>query len=228
MSTLPRLSSRYHDRIELVFRNPANVMEYRVSAHKTLNGAFTGAVPLFSFPVGTHFRSPFIVKKGWGIINESMRGLSRVTFNLNDYQPLNPNIPSDHEVSYLRVEDMVGGVWDSPTAVLVVPPPSFYGTNSPSLTLSGIAPGISAVPGDPPPSNAIMIAMPRTLKTAEIHNLLPLGGSNLLISFGENMAMAAIPANKTSTSYGPVNFVALASADGTAIPFSIFCSLDRF
>lgn len=228
MSTIPRLTTRYHNRIELTYRNPAGVTQYRVSGHKTLNGAQAGSADMFTFNAGTQFRSPHIVGKGWGLYDECQRGLSRAFFSLDDYTAGNPNLPSSGDTAYLRFEDEFAGAWQAKTPILVVPPAPFFGTNSPSLTLSGTAPAISAVAGEAPPPTSMFIALPRTASSIEVHSLEAVGGGQLMVSFGEGISMAPILPVQSITSYGPTNFIALASGDAGTIDFTIVCSMDRF
>jgi len=226
MSTLPRLISRYDHRTEMVFRNPPGITRYRFSGHRTLDGAFAGTVNMFTVNCGTSFRSPTIVKNKWGLIDESMRGLTRVLFDQNDYSSLSPNLPTDEFALYLRIEDEVGGIFQPPSPIYVIPPASFFFAENQTVTLAGNAPGITALPGEPHPGTAMVIVLPRTAPSISVINLNPIGSANLLVSFDKGLGMVPIlPTDKVRTFEDAVNYIALASGDGNLAPFSLLCTM---
>jgi len=229
MSTLPRLISRYSNRVEFVFRDLAGVTRYRISGHKTLNGAYAGTVNMFTVNAGTSFRSPTITANGWGLIDECSRGLTRVMFSPDDYSGLSANLPTDNFALYLRVEDEVGGVWQPPSPIYVLPPESFFTTKSQTVTLAGNAPGITAIAGEPPPSTSLFVALPKTASVVEANNLNAGGGANLMVCFNEGMGMAPIiPSSESTTFDDAVRMIILASSSGVVTPFALFCSMDKF
>lgn len=195
MSTLPRTISRNPNRIELTFRSPSVVTRHRVSGHKSLDGAFAGTVNMFTVDAKTSFRSPTVIKKGWGIIDETFRGLTKVLFDPNDYSPLSINLPTDKHALFLRFEDEVGGAWEPYSSIYIIPPVS-KGIPNALIPISGTAPGgLGAVAGEAAPPGAMSFGVHQYAMLSNISNFD--GTDNLLVSFQEGMPMIPVAPGST-------------------------------
>jgi len=200
-----------------------------------VNGVVPAAAPnlLFAVPSGTMFRSPGVVRRGWGRVDESNRGLTRIMFDMMDYHaPAAVNVPHDQQIAFLIVRPFstASGALLAPDRVYVVPPPDFYSSPSPALTLSGSAPntGVGTVAGDilaqvgttGGPPGAMHIVLPRFTLHAMIQNLDPALGNNLLVSFDVGNTCSAVPGQEKHDGVPPSIKNVLLEGQGAVVPFT--------
>lgn len=220
----PVFERRATNLITLRVPHDPNVRRLRISGHKTLMGAFTAPVAMFTADVGLHFRSPSIVRRGVERLpdNATLRHATVLSFDPDDYQPLNVNLPFDHDILYVVLEGQDhGGAWlPTKSPILILPPAIFFGSGKGLLSVSGIAPNISATAGAVPPAASLGFALPRAARIGEVINLT--SGEILLISTGKGMPMAGVPYGESMGRFGSESEVYVASASANTINFSIF------
>lgn len=190
MTTLPfdtrvEIMGRVPHMLELLIRNTdPKVSAYRVYGHRTLTDAYgdptgslvggAGSVPFIPY-IGreTSYRSNLIQKRRLGGLysNADLRNMSRIFLDLDDFESI-PELPSDEEILFLRVQEFAPGgfrtILAGPDAgqpllgaITVCPPPSYYGSSRAFLTLAGIAPAATgATAGNLPPRNESGLAPP--------------------------------------------------------------------
>ena len=185
MPTTPRLTQRYERQVELVFRDQADVAAYQVQAANTLDLAFAGATSMFTLARGATLRSPTIQRRRLGLSEPQNRGLSRAFYDPEDYWAPAGQLPHDAAASYLNVrERSAAGVLRPAGPILIVPPPGFFVTTRPSLTIAGTAPNVAASATGNPPDGALRFVLPRFADSTTIANR---GGATLFVSFNPGL-----------------------------------------
>lgn len=228
----------------------AGISSYTILVAKLLNDAYayTGAVTngvtavaaadvLFNVPTGTSFRSPGIRQRRLGRTDESQRGLTRIVFDIMDYfGPGNPNTPHDNNIAFFLVRpfSVASGALLEPTAIYVVPPPDFFCSPSPVVTLTGTAPntGMGTVGGDilaqvnvttNLPPGAMNIVLPRMTHHVALRNLEigPGPGPELLFSFDVGNTSSTLPADEFYDATLPSAKYVLLEGQGATVGFSL-------
>jgi len=223
MATIPRILGRYPNRVDLSLRNDPNILEYKIIANKTLSGASGGTVELFRVLRDRHYRSPSLVRKKLAMIDGSKRGLTMISFDINDFASSDINIPADDEPIYLQVQGyyIASGAFGTTSPIIYIPTSDVFNSIGKSLSISDSAPGITATIGSPPPAGSLAMTFPVGSQSLEILNLDAINA--LLVSYGANQPMLSIPAMGTVRAY-PVDEIYLASANAAAVGFSISAS----
>jgi hypothetical protein len=230
MNTVPSLITRATNHVDLMIKQDVNVLRYRVRGHRTLNGAQFGSVAMFVADSGRHYRSVTLRQKGIGVVEDSKRDMTRITFDPADFQATSPSLPSDGEVLFLRVEEfsVATGGYLPPGQILIVPPAETFGVQDSTITVAGIAPGglLGAIPGSKPPPESLSFGLPLYSTSATISNLD--ANNNLLISFNEGMPMVVVkPNDEIVIPDGSVVEVFVASQAVNAVEFSMFFTLTK-
>jgi hypothetical protein len=179
-------------------------------------GGVAAANLLFTIPKGTSFRSPGIVRRGWGRVDESNRGMTRIKFDLMDYfGPAAPNVPHDDNVGYfiVRPYSPVSASLLEPDRIFVVPSPGFFNSPTPALTITGTAPntGVGTAVGDllskvgttGVPPGAMHIVFPKMAANIMLRNLD--GLSHLLYAFSVGSSCAALPPSTNLDATGQIS-----------------------
>lgn len=226
--------------MDLMFRVDPSISQYQLLIARTLNDAYdwqgtglngvTGVNVPFTFPVniprGAIYRSPLIVQRGLGLLDESTRGQTRVILDLSQYYgPANPSVPADYELTFMRVREfnVATGAFGPPGPIHIIVPPQFFSSIPAGVTLAGTAPNTGIAAGNPPSDNAMWISLPRYCATS---NLVNRDDSNdLLVSWAYGQTSAAVEANQslglTSVSYKNVLLEAVGGTANWTAVFSI-------
>jgi len=186
MATVPRLTERYDRRVELVVPNNPMVSAFRFGAANTLDLAFAGTTVMFDLPNQGTYRSRYIRRKQWGLTQYHNRGISRALYDPEDFWPLAPaTMPHDKDISFLRVRQVNNaGVVSPEGPIFVVPPPGFFSTARPVLTLAGTAPQVAPTAAGLPPVGSMHAYLPRYFDYATIINN---GAASIWVSFNEGL-----------------------------------------
>jgi len=229
VSATSSLLTRSVHLVDLMIKKDPNILRYRVRGHCTLDGAFFGAVEMFTVQKGSHYRSHTLLVNKTGVVEDSKRGMTRITFDPDDFGPTSPSLPKDHDVLFLRVEDysIALGGYLPPGQILIIPPPEFFGVQDSTITVAGTAPGgVGATQGANPPPGAMTFGLPLYSTSANITNLD--STNNLLVSFNEGLPMVAIaPKSSVLISDGSVVEVYVASSVANPVEFSMFFTLTK-
>lgn len=220
------LIERAKNLMDLMVYNRPQVSGFRLWGHKNLDDAYgnpsdgkvggTGAVFIAEAPAGSLFRSPSIVRRRQGRVDESMRGQTRFILDLEDFVgDVATGLPSDVEALYVRVQErpvttgafnVVGaGLVNAAAPILgpiyVVPSAGFFGTRTPALGLQGKAPAntgctaglVPVLNADGQAANPMHVILPRQTSYLRI----VAGAQAMLVSFGLGDPMQKLAANAT-------------------------------
>lgn len=178
----------------LVFKNREDVTAYIVSAANTLDAAFTAPTVLFTVPRDGFYRSPSL-RKLIRVFPTSTRGLTVAILNFEDFWLPATNLPHDSDVAFLSVQEVNAAGHTRPAGpILIVPPPTFFATHRPSLTVAGTAPNLASSSTGLPPPGALHFFLPRHARTASFRNN---SGTALHVAFAAGQVEYVIPANST-------------------------------
>ena len=195
----PRLVERHPGIVDLAIRNRDGIFGYRVKGAVDLNTAYSGGSSMITVSRSQTFISRTLRQKKIGVVPESNRGLTRITYDPADFA--SATIPGDSDIAFLTVEEEVGGgTFLAEGPVLVVPPPGFFSAGRRNLILNGSAPDVAALANNLPPQTAMRIVFPRYVDTLVIYA----DGTNAIrVSFGQGLQEISIPAGQ-SMSFGEV------------------------
>ncbi len=240
---------RHPGLVDVMLRDKPDVAGYRLYAHATLDGCYgnpdafgggdsgvggTGPDVFLTVNRSATVSSPSVIRRGWGAIGESRRGMARAYFSLDDYTTPGNNIPSDSDQAYIRVQEnarstgwrVVLGATNNDAPVLgpiyILPVPGFMSTNLPTMTFAGTAPANTQsaallvpklnVASDFP--NPMVIVLPRACDELTLKNLEAAAGTSMLVSLGLGMPMIEVAAQDSFVvSDGGIKTIVLASAD---------------
>lgn len=223
----PTLLGRFTGLIDIQVRtDDPDVVRYRVSGHKALMGAFAGATTIFEVEARSHYRSPTVVRRGQAMGYGGTRNTTRMSFNMNDFQPISPlTLPTDDCTLHLRLEEYSRslGAYMPPGPILVVPNAVFFGLPNASYPLSGTAPAISATAGDVPPPGSLAILPPRGVTVDTVSNAD--AADTLLFSFGEGMPMAICAPSQGLQGPQSTSIIYAASANANTVDFTMILNL---
>jgi hypothetical protein len=221
MTTTPRLIEHSVNFIDLALRNRAGVQAYRIGAANTLDTAFAGTTAMFTVRKGRSFRSITLRRNNRGRTQESQRGLTRVMYDPEDYA--GGVIPHDNKATYLRVEEQnAAGVFLPEGPILIVPPPGFFNTGRPSLTVRGTAPAVAPSADETPPVGALHFVLPRFSDHVTIHNE---GGVPLMVAFDDGLPEISIPTGAPQGLFDGTYSEVYVRGDGGAPAFSMYFSI---
>lgn len=226
--------------MDLMIRVDPSVSSYQLLFARTINDAYdwqgtslngvTATNVPFTYPVnisrGATYRSDFIVKRGLGRLDESIRGQTRIILDMSQYYgPANPSVPADYELMFVRVREfnVATGAFGLPGPIHIIVPPQFFSSIPAGITLAGTAPNTGSGAGQIPSDNALWISLPRYCATSNLVNRD--NNNDLLVSWAYGQTSAAVEANQalglTSVSYKNVLLEAVGgNANWTAV-FSI-------
>lgn len=216
----PRLTERYLRQVELVLPADPGLRAYRIGASNTLDGAFAGATTMFDVPSGGTFRSPGIVARRLGYTQYHNRGLTRVMFDPEDYWAPAGTLPHDADTSFLRVIPISANGTAQPAGpILIVPPPAFFTSPRPSLSVWGEAPNVTSLSTGFPPPGAMHIVLPRFTDNARVRNTDT--ADELLVSFGAGQSSVTVPFGQVETFYDAVASELFLHSDGGDASFEL-------
>lgn len=223
MPTYPRLTNRYEGSVELVIHSNPDVRSYQFGAANTLDTAFAGVTAMFDVPRDGTYRSRGLKQRGLGTSLYTSRGLTVAMYNPEEFWTGGGTLPHDFETAYVRItETSAAGVVRPAGPILIVPPPGFFTTTRPSLTVSGTAPNVAASTTGNPPAGAMHFVLPRFADSTTITND---SGNPLLVSFGAGMPeFQVLDGQTTLLPDGAVSELYLRGSGGTAA-FTIFFAI---
>lgn len=221
MASFPRILQRTKNFVDMSFRNSPDIRAYRVAGAITLDAAFAGTSAMFTVKKGRHYRSPSIVSRRLARVQESMRGLTRATFDPQDF--VSATLPPDSDMLFLTVqEETPSGGTRPPGSILIVPAAPFFTSHRPSLTVSGTAPDVSGATNLQPPSGSMHFALPRYADSANITNS---GSNDIYVAFSDAQPEIVIPAGENRLlADGVINEVFIRGDGGTS-DFSMYFAL---
>lgn len=224
MPTVPRLTTHTPGFVELVFRNSADVVAYRLSAANTLDLAFTAPTAMVTVPRGATYKSRSLRQKRVGTSIYMNRGLTFVQYDPEDFWVAGGNLPHDAATTYLVVEEQnAAGTFRPEGPILIIPPPGFFSTTRPALVVAGSAPNVAASATGVPPDGALRFVLPRFADSTTITNSD--GANSIYIAFGPDSAEMEIPFGKTILlPDGAVSEVFI-RGEGGAVDFTIFFAI---
>lgn len=240
MRSVLNMIDRGPNYMDLMIRVDPSVSQYQLLIARTINDAYdwqavglngvVGTNAAFVYPVNIQraatYRSPFIVQRGLGLLDESVRGQTRIILDLSQwYGPANPSVPADYELTFVRVREynVATAAFGPPGPIHIIPPPQFFSSIPAGITLAGTAPNTGIAAGNIPSDNALWISLPRYCATS---NLLNRDNSNdLLVSWDYGQTSGAVEPNGalglTSVSYKNVLLEAVGGTANWTAFFSI-------
>lgn len=223
MQTTPRLTYRFAHSVELIVQNNPDVSAYRFSAANSLNTAFAGATPMFTLERGSSYRSISIRRKRLGTSIYTLRGITTAMYDPEDFWVPAGTLPHDFEASYLRLSERnSAGVFRPDGPILIIPPPAFFTTTRPNLTVSGTAPNVAATTTGIPPTGAMSFVLPRYADTVTIGNR---GGASLFVSFHEGLPEFEVLTGETNLVPDSGVSTVFIRGDGADVDFTIYFSV---
>ena len=227
MTTIPRLLDRYQNRIEMCIRDPGpDVSAFQFGIADTLDNAFAAPNSVFTVKRNGWYRSQSIIRRGWGLSGGSERGLTRVYFDVEDFWQAGGTYPHDGNQFYLRIAEVnAAGVARPWGPIVPIPPPMFYDTPRPTMSLSGTAPSVAGLPTGLPPVGDLAIALPRFSTNIRVRNAEPGGGNTLYFSFDDGQPEMSMGPGESDIFYdSSVTDILVRGGGGTAA-FEIRCAL---
>jgi hypothetical protein len=222
-NSTPRLSSRSAGLVDLLFFNSPDIQSWTVGSSLTLNSAFAGVTDLFTVQRGQTYRSPSIVRKGWGTTQTSNRGLTRATYDPEDFWAVG-STSHDDQTSYVRCRALgADGVLRPAGPILIVPPRVFFTNTRPKLTVAGTAPNVAGGSDTFPPAGSMHFVLPKFSDSMVITNAD--AGVDIYMAFGAGESEIMIPRGRTvHLADAAVSEVFIRGQGGTAT-FSIYFAI---
>lgn len=218
MSTTPRLVHRSTRQVEFVFRNKTGVAAWSVQAANTLDQAFTATTAMFRVIRDGTYRSPGIIGRRLGHTQYNDRGLARALFDFEDFWAPAGTLPHDKDQSYVRIREVdQGGALRPEGPVFVVPPPTFFVSPRPVLTLAGTAPSVAATATGTPPTGSMHVITPRFFDYCGIRNRS--GANDIYLSFGMGSPEILVPSGGTKDIYDAADSEIIIRGDGGTAAF---------
>lgn len=227
MSTVPRLLDRHTNRIEMVVRDPGpDVSAFVFGIADTLDNAFTAPNVAFTLPRNGWYRSTSIVRRKWGFVDGSARGLAYAFFDVEDFWQAGGTWPHDANQFYVTVAEVnAAGVQRPFGPIMPVPPPMFYDSPRPTMSIVGTAPNVAGTPTGLPPAGAMAIALPRYSTNIRVRNAEAGGGNDLAFSFYSGQPEITMAPGDHDVFYdSSVSDILVRGSGGTAA-FEIRCAL---
>lgn len=209
--------------IDLIIRDRPGTAAYRLRGAGSLDDAYgtlagsgvagTGPVLILEAQKDQIARSPLVIRRGAGMVEESRKGQTSFQFDMDD-APFGGGgsigAISDDDSLFVRIQERrttsgwlvstgplnVGVPVEGP--ILFVPSPTFFGMGAPAFTLYGTAPdGTTCAPGIPPIFDETLqipppmhIVFPRPAYEIRVQNLDPV--LSMLVSTGVGMPMTEV------------------------------------
>lgn len=227
MTTIPRLLDRLPNRVEMAIRDPGpDVSAFVFGIADTLDNAFSAPNAVFTVPRNGWYRSTSIIRRKWGVTDGSERGLTRVFFDVEDFWQAGGTYPHDPNQFYVTIAEVnAAGVQRPFGPIISVPPPMFYDTPRPTMSLVGTAPNVAGIPTGLPPVGAMAVALPRYSTNIRVKNAEPTGGNTLYFSFDDGQPEISMAPGESDIFYdSSVSDIIVRGAGGTAA-FEIRCAL---
>ena len=210
-----------------MIRDPGpDVSAFVFSVTNTIDNAFAAPNTVFTVARNGWYRSASIIKRRWGLTDGVNRGITRVFFDVEDFWQAGGTYPHDPNQFYLRIAEVnAAGVQRPWGPILSVPPPMFYDTPRPTMSLVGTAPNVGGTTTGIPPIGALAVALPRYSTNIRVRNAEPGGGQTLYFSFDDGQPEISMAPGESDIFYdSTVTDVILRGGGGTAA-FEIRCAL---
>lgn len=200
MPTIPRVPMRVAQQTEFLIQDPGpDVSAYKFYAANSIGAAFSAPNYMFTVARLADYRSRTIVSRRWGLESGTLRGLTRAYINIEDFWQPATTLPHDAEQSYFSVAEVsASGIERPPGPIIVVPPPRFYDSPRPSMSVVGTAPSVVGLSTGLPPAGALRFAVPRFSDHIRVRNT---SGSLLYLTFDEGQPEMELPANESEVFY---------------------------
>lgn len=227
MITIPRLLDRLPNRIDMAIRDPGpDVSSFVFGIADTLDNAFAAPNVVFTVPRNGWYRSRSVIRRKWGVTDGSERGLTRVFFDVEDFWQAGGTYPHDPNQFYVTVAEVnAAGVQRPFGPILSVPPPMFYDTPRPTMSLVGTAPNVAGIATGLPPVGAMAVALPRYSTNIRVKNSEAGGGNTLFFSFDDGQPEISMAPGESDIFYdSSVSDILVRGGGGTAA-FEIRCAL---
>jgi hypothetical protein len=195
MTTSAQLIERHPGVVDLALRNRAGISAYRVGSAVSLDAAYAGTTELETILQGRTFRSRTLKRNGINFVQETNRGLTRVTYDPVDYA--SATVPGDTDISFVRIAEVDGAGTVLPEGpILVVPPPGFFAFGRAVLNLNGTAPDVAGRANNLPPADAMRVDLPKLADEVTIFND---DAVSLFIAFDLGTQEIEVPAGESLT-----------------------------
>ena len=193
MAIAPRLVQRSAGLIDIAIPSRPQVASYTVRSNVTITDAWSTTTAFISgVPKHTWFKSPSLVRGGVGSYPDSMAGLTRVSFNPNDYASATMN--GDTAMQYIVVDEVdAAGTTLSSSPVVVIPPSNFFATGRATLVLKGTTLATAAGPDGFPPPGAGRVLLPLFADEVTFYCTT----NDLFVALGEGMQELTVPAGQS-------------------------------
>lgn len=228
---VPNLLERSKGLIDLTFRNDPDITKYKILVHRILPQARLNPTEILTVNRGQLFRSATLRKKGLGLTMDNCRGLTRLTFDIKDFEDggggTARTVPIDEEMIFLRVQEFSKalGAFKPSGPILIIPNPSFYKTRNPVFQIGCVAPDTANLVVGSPIENPVGLAyheqvhivFPFYSQAISISNLSSKGVSDdhLFVSTGHlDPAMYVAEGTNFSLSRGAVSELIFAGGGG--------------
>ncbi len=255
--TYAGLMERTAQYIHLFLHNDPMVLGYALYRQFSIDGAYgnpagsgvggSGAVAMAPVLRGNTYRSPGLIRRGLGLVEENRRGTTHIIVDPVEFVAGGlglPPVPVDQLWLYMRMQEQrAGGFLGMPGPLPVlgpiccIPPARAMGLPKPTFTATGTAPSAAvgvAAGAVPPFDEDLTTAAPRPLHIVfpyplEGFTLRNLDGVKaLLVSFGPGQLMQSIPAGgEVQLFSGSTKALILATAAAGGCPYSIHGVLGR-
>jgi hypothetical protein len=193
MAIAPRLVQRSAGLIDIAIPTRPGVASFNVGSNVTLTDAWTSTTTFASIMAGRWVKSRSLVKGGVGSYPDSMRGLTRFSFNPNDYASATMN--GDTAMQYLTVEELdAAGNSLSTSPIFVVPPSVFFATGRATLILKGTTPATAAGPDGFPPPGAGRVLLPLFADEVTFYET---GANDMFVALGEGTPEFTVPTGES-------------------------------
>ena len=217
--------------IDMVVKQEAGIIQYKVGAANTLNAAYgntngvggSGTVDLFEIGSGSEYRSSTIKKNKHHVAHGAGRdrGLTRMIFDPEDFFDPADSTPNDEQLMFMRIAKFSEalGDYEPQGPINVILPKHFLQGVRPALTLHGTAPALNtdSAAGNFPDNEAMHFHLPMFSSSVYVKNLATVGGANLHLSFNPGMPMIEIAPQDTLGLYDVNVMEVLVSCDA-ALP----------
>jgi hypothetical protein len=218
MSVAPNLTHRSSRQVELVLPHRRDLLAFEIGAAHNLDTAFAGSTAMFRVISGGSFRSRSIRRRRLGLTQESTRGLSRVVYDPEDFWTAGGTLPHDADISFLRAAEVAPDGTAKPEGpILVVPPPGFFSSPRPALSVQGTAPSVTLTTTRLPPDDAMHIVLPKFADNLHLRNLS--ATDPLLFSFSKGQPLISLGVSAIDTLYDAAFKEIFLCGDGATVDF---------
>jgi len=235
---IPNVLERSVELLRLQYRNDPDILGYRIRVANSLDNAYgpdNGVGGAGTFPIidvdrdGTFISKEFRLSRR-GLTGETTRGQTRAVFNPNEFFGLDPVVPSDGQLLFVRTQVRTAASPSFPVAadnlnqsdILIVRTPGFNAVSRPALSLYGTAPDLpTAALGLPAPEEALILHVPYFGDSMVLTNH---GPGQLFYALGYNLPLIRLDAGVTVSHSSGMKDELVMCASGGNPAFSLLIS----